>query len=151
MHAAGLSLPLDNVQAFRDEFEKVVAASILPDQLIPKIAVDQEVNFDFINFKTIDILRQMAPFGPQNLEPTFCSKNVFFKNPPRILKEAHLKMTLYQEGQQAGFDAIGFGMANWSEKISVNEPFQTLYHVEQNEYQGNKSLQLNLKDIKLAE
>ncbi len=150
MHAAGLSLSLDKVQAFREEFERVVASSILPDQLIPKIEVDQEITFDFIHFKTLGIIKQMAPFGPQNLEPTFWSKAVYFKNPPRILKDAHLKMTLYQKSHPSGFDAIGFGMAEWAEKIGVNEPFQILYHVEENEYQGNKSLQLNLKDIKLA-
>ncbi len=150
MHAAGLSLSLDKVQAFREEFERVVASSILPDQLVPKIEVDQEITFDFIHFKTLGIIKQMAPFGPQNREPTFWSKAVYFKNPPRILKDAHLKMTLYQKDHPSGFDAIGFGMAEWAEKIGVNEPFQILYHVEENEYQGNKSLQLNLKDIKLA-
>lgn len=150
MHAAGLTLKLENVDAFRERFEQVVSDTILPDQLIPKIRIDQQVGLDFITFKVLDIMDQMAPFGPKNLQPIFRTTNVYFKNPPRIIKDAHLKMMLYQEGVKHGFEAIGFGMAEWSNNLRKMEPFQIAYHLETNEYQGNKSIQLNLKDIKRA-
>jgi len=150
-HAAGMSLPLENVDEFRDCFEKVVSESITSDQLIPKLQIDQSVNLDFINFKTINIINQMAPFGPQNLQPVFWSENVFVKKTPRLIKEVHLKLMVYQEGHDQGFDAIAFGLGEWAERLEPNKPFQIAYHVEENEFQGNKTLQLNVKDIKLAD
>ena len=150
-HAAGLSLPLENIEEFRALFEEVVSNKITPDQLIPKLHVDQVVDLDFINLKTRNILNQMAPFGPQNLQPVFWSKRVFVKKRPRVIKDAHMKLTVYQEGHTGCFEAIAFGLAEWSEKIEINEPFQLAYHIEENEFQGNKTLQLNVKDIKLAE
>lgn len=150
-HAAGMTLELDKVDSFREKFEQIVKAKITPDQQIPKILVDQKVDFDFLNFKNMGILNQMAPFGPWNLQPTFWSENVFVKKEPRLIKDAHLKLMLYQDGNPQGFEAIGFGFGELSEKIRPNEPFQIVYHLEENEYRGHKSLQLNLKDIKLAE
>ena len=150
-HAAGLSLSLENVEAFRDAFEKEVSETITADQLVPKLTVDLEVDFDFLTFKTLGIINQMAPFGPQNLQPTFSSKNVYVKNKPRLLKDTHLKLMVYQEGHAGGFEAIGFGLGYLADKIQPNMPFDIAYHLEQNEFQGNKTLQLNLKDIKIAE
>ncbi len=150
-HAAGMTLELDKVDSFREKFEQVVKTKITPDQQIPKILVDQKVNFEFLNFKNMGILNQMAPFGPWNLQPTFWSENVFVKKEPRLIKDAHLKLVLYQDGNPQGFEAIGFGFGELAERIQPNEPFQIVYHLEENEYRGHKSLQLNLKDIKLAE
>lgn len=149
-HAAGMSLPLENVDAFRKKFDEVVSSTITEDQLTPKISIDQQVDFSFLNFKTIGIQDQMAPFGPHNLQPTFLSENVIIKRPPRKIKDAHLKLTLYQGENPQGIEAIGFGLADWAEKLELNVPFRVVYHLELNEYRGHKSLQLNLKDIKLA-
>ena len=148
-HAAGVSLKLENVDAFREKFEQVVSSTILPEQLQPKIIADQKVNFDFVSFKGLEIINQMAPFGPFNLQPIFWTENVFVKNPPRTIKESHIKMMIYQNGFKQGFEAIGFGLGNWVEKITPNKPFQILYHLEINRYNGNESIQINLKDIKL--
>jgi single-stranded-DNA-specific exonuclease len=150
-HAAGMSLSLDKVEEFRAAFEEEVNKTITPDQLIPKLTIDLEVDFDFLTFKSLAIINQMAPFGPQNLQPTFASRNVYLKNKPRVLKDAHLKLMIYQEGQSAGFEAIGFGFGHLADQLRPNTPFEIAYHLEQNEFQGNKTLQLNLKDIKIAE
>ena len=151
MYAAGMTLPLANVAPFRKKFEKVVSATILPEQLTPKLLIDTKIDFEFLSLKTMDIIDQMAPFGPQNSQPTFWTENVIVKKAPRVLKEDHLKMSVYQEGHSQSFDAIGFGLGEWAEKIEINMSFQIAYYLERNEYQGHKSLQLNLKDIKLAE
>lgn len=148
-HAAGLTLALENVAAFQKRFEEVVARTILPDQLLPKLDIDLEVDFSFINYKTFHIIKQMAPFGPQNLNPVFVTKNVKFKIEPVILKDAHLKAVLYQEGHKTCFDAIGFGLAEKLELVSSAKSFQIAYQIEENDFRGNKTLQLNLKDIKI--
>ena len=147
-HAAGLSLPIENVPMFKHRFEEVVASTITEEQLLCKLDVDREVNFDFINYKSYNILRQMAPFGPGNVNPVFVSRNVTTKYPPRLIKEEHLKMTLVQNGSQP-FEAIAFGMGHFHELISEGKPFSIAYHLDENEYRGNKSLQLIIKDIKI--
>lgn len=147
-HAAGLSMPVENVPLFKNRFEEVVASTITEEQLLSKLEAHMEVNFDFINYKSYNILSQMAPFGPGNANPVFISRNVTTKYPPRLIKDEHLKMTLVQNGSQP-FEAIAFGMGHFLEPISKGQPFSVAYHMDENEYRGNKSLQLIIKDIKI--
>lgn len=147
-YAAGLTLELDKVDAFRQKFEEVVSASITPEQLIPKLDIDLDINFDFIDFKSYAILQQMAPFGPQNMQPVFSSAEVKCKVEPRVLKETHLKLQVYQHTPNQSFDAIGFGMGHLKDKILKSESFKLAYHIDENNFRGNKSLQLLIKDIK---
>ena len=147
-HAAGLSLPIENVPLFKHRFEEVVASTITPDQLLCKLEVDMEVDFDFINYKSYNILRQMAPFGPGNPDPVFISRGVTTKYPPRLIKEEHLKMTVVQSGVQS-IEAIAFGLGHFLDPISTGQPFSIAYHLDENEYRGNKTLQLIIKDIKI--
>ncbi len=147
-HAAGLSLPLENVPLFKHRFEEVVARTITEEQLLCKLDANLEVNFDFINYKTYNILRQMAPFGPGNLNPVFIAREVTTRYPPKLIKDEHLKMTLIQNGSQP-FEAIAFGMGHFLEPIGTGQPFSIAFHLEENEYRGNKSLQLIIKDIKI--
>jgi single-stranded-DNA-specific exonuclease len=146
--AAGLSLEIDKIDDFRAAFEQIVAERIQPEQLIPSVGIDMELDLHKIDPKFVRILEQMAPFGPQNMAPIFMAQNVKLHNPPRILKEKHLKLTVYQEGSQY-FDAIGFGMVpDFYETLTKAETFSLCYQVEFNEFRGEKSIQLLIKDIK---
>ena len=71
MYAAGLTMAPEQVQPFRNKFEEVVKATILPEQLIPEIDIDAELQLSDINNKFYNILRQFAPFGPENMPPLF--------------------------------------------------------------------------------
>ena len=148
MYAAGLTLPINNVQKFTDRFEEVVSEKILPEQLIPKIVVDLDIPLSSINFKTYNILQQMEPFGPQNLSPVFGTKNVVVDSVPKILKEKHIKGFLRDVNESRQFEFIGFGLADKLDTIVKGESFQIAYHLEENNYMGNKTLILNLKDIR---
>ena len=148
-HAAGLTLPLNNVDAFIKKFEEVVSERILPEQLIPKVEIDTELPLSAINFKTYNVMNQMAPFGPQNMSPVFGTKNVIVDTLPRMIKEKHLKGFVRTESSTKLYEFIGFGMADKLDHINVGEPFDIAYHLEENNYLGNKSLILNLKDVKI--
>ena len=76
----------ENVSNFQMDFEHVVAESISDELLIPKIDIDLEISLDDIDFKFLNIIKQMGPFGPQNMQPVFCTKNIFAKNEPRVFK-----------------------------------------------------------------
>ncbi|MEQ8552665.1 MAG: single-stranded-DNA-specific exonuclease RecJ [Cyclobacteriaceae bacterium] len=147
-HAAGLTMSLDNVPAFQKRFEEVVTKSIQSDILTPKIDVDLEVPLSFANYKNYSIIKQMSPFGPQNMTPVLVSKNVRLKYPPKVVKEEHLKLTMYQDDPKFVYEAIGFGLADKLNLLEGSEEFQIAYQIEENEFRGNKSLQLIIKDIK---
>ena len=148
-YAAGLTMNLDNVEAFKKRFEEVVARRITPDMLEPIIDIDLEVPIEAINFKFFNILRQMAPFGPGNMQPVFVSTNVIAKS-VKLLKETHLKMFLSQEGSRASLEAIAFGFGEFHDAIAGGAPFQVAYTVEENDFMGNKTMQLHIKDLKLG-
>ena len=147
-HAAGLTLPLDNVEKFIDRFEEVVSDRILPDQLIPKIEIDSDIPLSALTFKTFNVMSQMAPFGPQNMAPVFGTKNVIVDTTPKVIKEKHIKGFLHAENSTRLFEFIGFGMADKLEQLQAGTPFHIAYHLEENNYMGNKSLILNLRDIR---
>ena len=148
-HAAGLTLPLSNVEKFIEKFEEVVSTRILPDQLIPKVEIDTEIPLSSINFKTFNIMNQMAPFGPKNMSPVFGTKNVFVDSMPKVIKDKHLKGFVHAENSNKRYEFIGFGLAGKIDLIKVGDPFHIAYHLEENNYLGNKSLILNLKDVKI--
>lgn len=148
-HAAGLTLSLDKVEAFQNKFEQVVSQSIDEQLLTPKLEIDLEVPLSFISHRSLSIIKQMAPFGPQNMQPVFSTQNVLVKEKPYIIKDQHVKMKITQEGDPHMYDCIGFGLAEKAKNIKVNEPFSLAYAIEENNYMGNKTLQLNLKDIQV--
>lgn len=145
-YAAGLTMPLTNVDAFKVKFEEVVCAQISEDQLIPKVHIDVVLDLEKITYPFHNILKQMGPFGPGNMQPVFVSKQVVLKNKPRVLKDIHLKLFIGQSGTNSSFDAIGFGLGEFHDKLDT--PFDIAYTIEENNYMGNKTLQLNLKDIR---
>ena len=148
-YAAGLTMPLENVDAFVEKFEEVVRGTITQEQLTPKINIDQIITLSEINYKFLNIINQMEPFGPGNMSPVFVAKGLTTLK-PRLLKELHLKMTVTQDDNGLVFDAIGFNMSAYFEPIANNESFDMAFTIEENNFRGVKSIQLNIKDIKFA-
>jgi len=146
--AAGLTLPLDNLEAFKIRFNEIVSSRILPDQLIPMINIDMLLELDSLSPKFYNILRQMGPFGPGNMTPVFESRNVSIAGKPVIMKEKHIKFDVRQNGSPT-YTAVGFGMAQFYPDLVNGRPFSICYTLEENNFRDKKTLQLSLKDIKL--
>lgn len=147
-YAAGLTMKAENVTAFQTRFEEVVAASISEEQLVPEISIDTEISFKDINSKFYDIICQMEPFGPDNMRPVFIAKNVYESGSSRIVKEAHIKFQLKQGSIMV--DGIGFGMAEKFGLLQPNVPLDVVFTLDENEWQGNKKIQLRVIDLKIA-
>ena len=147
-YAAGLTLKRENVEAFRQKFENVVSKRIAAEQLelVPQIDVDLKLHLREITHKFYNVIKQMEPFGPDNLKPVFVSEPVYADN-VRILKETHLKMSVFQEGTPY-MDAIGFGFAAHADKVSGGKPFRLCYQIMEDSYRNTQALQLQVKDIK---
>lgn len=145
-YAAGLSLSENNLQAFKERFEKVVSDSILPQSLQPNLQIDSQIELSIINQRMVNTLKQFAPFGPENMNPVFQCNGLKAKF-PKIVGEKHLKMSVYREGEPQ-FQAIGFNLADKLSLVSSNEPFSAAFAIEENIWNNRKSIQLNIKDIK---
>ena len=89
----------------------------------------------------------MEPFGPANPSPVFMTKNVECIN-TRVISDKHLKLIVRERGRKKTFEAIAFGQAGLSGKVAGNQPFQIVYHIEENAFRDEKYLQLVIKDIK---
>jgi len=150
MYAAGMTLLLENVDAFRTAFEKVVTKRITTDQLIPKIDIDMEVNIDFITQKNYNILKQMQPFGPGNMTPVFLTRNLVSDiNSIRIVGDNHLKLTVWNKNSPTvKIDGIAFGMGHQLELIASGSPFDLCYSIEENTWNHRTTLQLMVKDVR---
>ncbi|CAG5071704.1 Single-stranded-DNA-specific exonuclease RecJ [Dyadobacter sp. CECT 9623] len=146
--AAGLTMPLQNLEAFKSRFNEIVSSRILPDQLVPMINIDMLLHLEEISPKFYNILRQMGPFGPGNMTPMFESTYVTLAGKPSLMKEKHIKFDVKQGSSQV-YTAVGFGMAHFYPDISMGRPFSICYCLEENNFRDKKTLQLSLKDIKL--
>jgi single-stranded-DNA-specific exonuclease len=156
MYAAGLTMKEENVHEFMTKFESVVADSIDPKLLIPEEKIDLELSFDQIFRKEENrlkvpkikrILRQFEPHGPGNMKPVFVSKNVFSTD-LRVLKEAHLKLSVTQPETDVIVESIGFNLADKEEDVASGIPFDLAYTLEINRWRDRETLQLNVKDIR---
>jgi single-stranded-DNA-specific exonuclease len=148
MYAAGMTLKAENYTAFKEAFEQQVQKTIHPDQLIPEVEIDAEINFSDITPKLCRILKQFEPFGPMNMTPVFLSKNVIDTGYGKKIgsEEEHLKLFVKQN-QSEGIAAIGFGLGDKIDLTTNQKPFQIAYCIDENEWNGNVSTQLRLKSI----
>ena len=149
MYAAGLSMPVENVEAFRERFEQVVRERMPAEMRIPVEEIDLELGLDMITDRLVRDVQHMAPFGPRNMRPVFLSRGVVDSGAARIVGEDHLKLTVHPPGKpNKRYDAIAFRMGRHFDTVKSGEPFSILYVLEENVWQGRTTLQLNVKDIK---
>ena len=147
-YAAGLTLDPKNYSAFKNKFEEVVKASIDKKLLIPEITIDLELELSEITPKFFRILQQMGPFGPQNMKPVFKTTSVRDNGYGKTVgaDKSHLKLSIIDGADKKTYNAIGFGLGN---KIkSIKGDFDIAYSLDENEWKGNTSIQLILKDLK---
>ena len=147
-YAAGLSIKKENLHAFIIAFEKVVSETITEDQLSAKIEVDMEIDINDVDEKLFRIIKQFAPFGPLNLAPAFISKAVIDTGYGKKLGADKFHLRINAKTVTGSIGGIGFGMGDFFDNIKDYQEFDICYTIEENEWNGKKSLQLMLADIK---
>ena len=147
-YAAGLTLHPTNLAAFEQRFEEVVAATITDEMLTPVVEIDMPVEFDMLTPKFQSVLKQMAPFGPENQRPVFEAKNVRVLNALSTFKDRHVRFLASQDGNESFFQTVGFDQIEHHEKLQMGDPFRIAFTIEENTFNGTTSVQLRLKDIK---
>ena len=151
-YAAGLTLKDGKLNEFTQRFENYVKSTITELQLTPTIDVDMILEIKDITPKFYRILKQFAPFGPENMTPVFVSKNVFDNGQGKIVGQSqeHIKLKIVQQpNDNRCIDAIGFGFAQYYEHIKKYKPFDVCYQIYENNFMNQTCLQMLIKDISI--
>lgn len=146
--AAGMTLLPEKLADFTEAFEKVVNSLITDELLIPEIIIDSKIHFNDIHPSFYNILTQMEPFGPENMRPLFLAENVTETGYSKIVKELHIRFVLKQDN--ITLTGIGFNMSQKFYILQQNEPLSILFTIDENEWKGEKKLQLKMVDIALT-
>ncbi|MCF4100572.1 single-stranded-DNA-specific exonuclease RecJ [Gillisia sp. M10.2A] len=150
-YAAGLTLAETQYEDFKRKFEEVVSGSIDKNLLTPEILIDAEIELEDITPKFHRILKQFAPHGPGNMSPSFLTQNLKDTGYAKCVgaEADHLKCRLQQGNSDFAINAIGFNLGQKCELLANSQRVKAVYAIDENEWQGNVSLQLRLKDISL--
>lgn len=144
--AAGMTLLPEKVNDFAIAFEKAVEEQIQPEQLIPEIVIDAPIQFEAITPTLYNILKQMEPFGPDNMRPVFIAEKVNDTGFSKIVKDQHIRFVVKQKN--ITLTGIGFNMANKFELLQQQKPVDLVFTLDENEWNGEKSIQLKMIDIR---
>jgi len=152
MYAAGVTMKMGNVEAFKRKFEDVVAETITDEQLTPNVLIDTEIDFSDITPKFVRVLKQFQPFGPHNMSPVFLTRRVLDTGAAKTVGKCgeHLKLDLQQINcPDIFFPAIGFQLGeHYSTIIRTGKPFDICYSIEENTFRGETKIQLQVKGIR---
>lgn len=149
-YAAGLTLLPENYQKFKEKFEEVVKKTIPTELRTPEITIDTSIHLSDINPKFHRIINLFGPFGPQNMKPVFTASGLRDNGYGKKVGQGgdHLKLSIISGADQKTYNAIGFGMGKKFNLISKGNTFQASFTIEENNWNGLTSMQLNIKDIK---
>lgn len=147
--AAGMTLAVDQLEAFKEAFEKSVAERITEEQLTPEITINAILPLDNISMNFYQIISQMEPFGPDNMRPVFIAQKVYDTGYTKIVKDQHISCS-FKQGKNT-IRGIGYNMPQHLDVIKSGKPFDIVFQLQLNEWQGTQSVQLQIMDIKPCE
>ncbi|KAA3616434.1 MAG: single-stranded-DNA-specific exonuclease RecJ [Calditrichaeota bacterium] len=146
-YAAGLSINSDEINELRDRLNGYAEEKLTEDMLVPLLSVSGEIRLPEIDSKFMQVLKMMAPFGPQNPRPVFSSKGIKIVGSASIVGNNHLRFRASQDN--VAIDAIGFNLGGLLHRLRGNtDDIEIAYYIEENEWQGRISTQLRIRDIR---
>ena len=151
-YAAGLSLPVENVPAFRRRFEEYVEQHIQPEQTNAVLRIDAVVDFRDINRRVAADIKRFAPYGPDNQKPLFCTRQVYDYGTSKVVgrDQEHIKLELVDSKSSNVMNGIAFGQSSQARYIKTKRAFDIVYNIEENSHKHGE-VQLVIEDIKPCE
>ena len=144
--AAGLTMPAENLPAFREQFDLTARERLTPDDLTPVVRVDLELSLNSVGDELEGLVRHFEPFGIGNPAPMFSAMQVKLAGTPKRVGSDGLKLALHAE--RGVLDAIGWGMGELREQLHVSRPVDVAFRLEREEFRGVSRLQLKLADLR---
>lgn len=151
-YAAGLSMKVENVEAFKERFEQYVSEHIETEQTLASLDIDAEINFSDINQRLYLELKKMRPFGPDNNKPVFCTRQVYDYGTSKVVgrEQEHIKLELVDGESNKVMNGIAFGQSEQARYIKTKRSFDIAYSIEDNTHKRGE-VQLLIEDIKARE
>ncbi|HHS96020.1 MAG TPA: single-stranded-DNA-specific exonuclease RecJ, partial [Phaeodactylibacter sp.] len=146
-HAAGLTLPIENVPALQKKIEALLSEETIGDVII---YIAAHITLAEISFELYEKIQSFAPFGPSNRTPVFATEKVLLYGTPRLLKRSHLQFEIISTTGKR-YRCIAFSQAHHLSILQEDSPFDICYTLMENNWNGIRSLQLNIKDIRRSE
>jgi single-stranded-DNA-specific exonuclease len=143
--AAGLELDFADIYDFEECMNSYAEESLSAEDFIPVIEIDATVDLADVTFDLVRELDMLEPFGFSNSAPLLGSKGLEVIY-PKIVKDLHLKMKLRQKN--LSLDAIGFDMSDCYQRLGASPTVDAVFTPCVNVWEGNTSLQLNLKALR---
>ncbi len=143
--AAGLTISKENLPKFQQQLKRISEKLITDEMLQPRMSIECEIEFTEISRNLINHLKKLAPFGPGNMRPVFVARHINITGMPRIVGENHLKFKASKD--KTVISAIGWKLGTLYEMLISNRPLDLAFVIEENEWNGVKDIQLNIKDI----
>ena len=153
-YAAGLTLKIENIEPFKQKFERIVRETIDDEMLTPQINIDAKIKLTDITPDLYHMLQKFAPFGPNNTIPVFMTEKVTnFIGTKRVGRNnEHLKLVIVDDTRACNDrSGIGFGMGHLYDKVNSGGFFDICYTLQENEFMGKNDIQMIVKDIRLRE
>lgn len=146
--AAGLTMDVNHLDEFRNRMNDIACKMLSENDFKPELNISADLDLSKVSTKFWKLLTQFEPFGPENQQPVFVSRNVTIQGVPTIVGNGHLKMRVKQNGS-AVFDAIGFNMHDFEPLLRncKKDTVHIAYLLEENNWNGRRSIQMRLKDI----
>ena len=148
-YAVGLSLKVENIPAFRQRFQQYVSTHIQPEQTEALLDIESELDFKDITKKLQNDLKKLAPHGPDNPKPLFCTRNVYDYGTSKVVgkQQEHIKLELVDSRSSNVMNGIAFGQSAAARYIKSKCSFDIIYTIEENIYKRGE-VQLQIEDIK---
>ena len=148
-YAAGFSLKVKNIPAFKEAFEKYVAENIRPEQTDSIIEIDAVLDFRDITRKFFSDMKKFAPHGPDNPKPIFCTYNVYDYGTSKVVgrRQEHIKLELVDNKSNNVINGIAFGQSQQARYIKSKQSFDICYTLEDNIYKHGE-VQLQIESIR---
>ncbi len=143
--AAGLEVKPGALDVFKQDFNAEVASALDGVDIAPVQYIDAELAGDDLDWKFYEQLKKLSPFGQANSEPIWALRRIKLSDPPRVVGKKHLKLSIMTSGGK--FDAIIF---NYSAEQLPDGPLDLAFTLKENTWNGNTTLQLQIKDIRPA-
>ena len=145
--AAGLQLETARIKEFRLAVNAHASGCLGPDDLRPRLWLDGPLAFHELTERVMSEFATLAPFGPGNPRPRFHTGPVAIVDGPRILKDRHLKVSVKQDGRV--IRAIQWNAADReADMTALKDGVEIAYTVEENEYMGERYVELRLEDFR---
>ena len=148
-YAAGLSMKVENIPAFRKRFQEYVNKHILPEQTQAILDIEEEIDFKDITKKMLTDIKKFAPHGPSNPKPLFCTHNVYDYGTSKVVgrMQEHIKLELVDSKSSNVMNGIAFGQSSSALFIKSKRSFDIVYTIEEYAYKHGE-VQLQIEDIK---